>query len=261
MIFNIKREKKYFYLEEGEGHTLVLLHGLMGGLSNFNALLKFFPQKGYRVIIPSLPLYNLPLFHSNISNISKYVIQFLIDINIYNVTLIGNSLGGHLCLEIIKKKPELVHSFVLTGSSGLYERSFGETFPKRGNYEYVKKKSQEIFYNPKIATKELIDEVYHIVNDRLKAIKILYIAKSAIKYNMAKDLPFIQKPACLIWGKQDNITPPKVAEEFHRLLPYSELYWIDECGHVPMMERPEKFITILENWISQFQFNNEDSNI
>ncbi|XOD67805.1 MAG: alpha/beta fold hydrolase [Flavobacteriales bacterium Tduv] len=259
MIFNLKKEKKHFYIEEGQGHPLVLLHGLMGGLSNFDALLNFFPKKGYRVIVPSLPLYELPLLRTNISNLSKYVIQFLKDKEIYKATLIGNSLGGHLTLDIAKKKPELVHSFVLTGSSGLYERAFGDSFPKRGNYEYVKKKSQEVFYNPKIATKELVDEVYQIVNDRVKAIRTLYIAKSAIKHNMAKDLPFIQQPAYLIWGKQDNVTPPEVAKEFHRLLPHSDLHWIDQCGHAPMMEHPEKFITILEKWISQFHLNHGHS--
>lgn len=260
MIFNLKRGKKHFYIEEGQGHPLVLLHGLMGGLSNFDALLDFFPQKGYRVIVPSLPIYDLPLLRTNISNLSKYVIQFLKDKEIYKATLIGNSLGGHLTLDIAKKTLELVHSFVLTGSSGLYERAFGDSFPKRGSYEYVKKKSQEVFYNPKIATKELVDEVYQIVNDRVKAIRTLYIAKSAIKHNMAKDLPLIQQPACLIWGKQDNVTPPEVAEEFHRLLPHSELHWIDQCGHAPMMEHPETFITILEKWISKFHLNHGHSN-
>lgn len=242
-------KEKYLYLGEGKGHPIVLLHGLMGGLSNFNALLHFLIHKGYKVIIPSIPLYSLPLFYTNISNISNNIIRLLKDINIYQATFIGNSLGGHLTLYIAKKMPELVHSFVLTGSSGLYERSFGGSFPKRGNYEYVKKKSQEVFFNPQIATKELVDEVYKIVNDKFKAIRTLYIAKSAIKHNMSKDLPFIQQPACLIWGKQDNITPPYVAKEFHRLLPHSELHWIDQCGHVPMMEQPDKFVSILENWI------------
>ncbi|XCI75038.1 MAG: alpha/beta hydrolase [Flavobacteriales bacterium] len=260
MIFNLKKEKKHFYIEEGQGHPLVLLHGLMGGLSNFDALLNFFPQKGYRVIVPSLPLYSLPLIRTNISNLSKYVIQFLKDKNIHKSTLIGNSLGGHLTLDIAIKMPELVHSLVLTGSSGLYERAFGDSFPKRGSYEYIKKKSQEVFYEPKIATKEIVDEVYQIVNDRVKAIKTLYIARSAIKHNMASELPSIEQPVCLIWGKQDHVTPAEVAEEFHRLLPHSELHWIDQCGHAPMMEHPEQFIRILENWISQFDLNHGHPN-
>ncbi|WP_185856006.1 alpha/beta fold hydrolase [Blattabacterium cuenoti] len=241
---------KKYYVKKGKGHPLILLHGLMGGLSNFNALLDFFPKKGYQVIIPSLPLYKMPLFLTNIYSLSKFVTKFLNEISVKKATLIGNSLGGHIALMIAKKRMDLVHSVVLTGSSGLFEKSFGYAFPKRENYEYIKKKSQEVFYDPKIATKKLVDEVFHIVNDKKKGIKTLYLARSAMKYNMAQDLSMIQQPICLIWGKQDHVTPPEVAEEFHRLLPHSELHWIDKCGHVPMMEHPKKFINILEKWLT-----------
>ncbi|WP_185882373.1 alpha/beta fold hydrolase [Blattabacterium cuenoti] len=251
------KKQDFSYIKEGTGHPLILLHGLMGGLSNFNALLEFFPKKGYKVIIPVLPIYKMPLLLTNIFSLSKYIIQLLIKIRIQKATLIGNSLGGHIALIIAKKRNDLVHSLVLTGSSGLFEKSFGEAFPKRENYEYIKKKSQEVFYDPKIATKELVDEVFNIVNDKKKGIKILYIAKSAMKDNMSKDLSIIQQPICLIWGKQDPVTPPIVAQEFHRLLPHSELYWIDKCGHVPMMEHPKIFVTILEKWLSKLDFNYE----
>ena len=252
MIFNLKKEKKYFYIEEGEGHPLILLHGLMGGLSNFDALLNFFPKKGYKVIIPSLPLYNLPILRTNVGGIAKFVLQFLKDKKLGPSTLIGNSLGGHLALIAARKKPDNIHSLILTGSSGLFEKAFGDSFPRRGDYEYVKKKTQEVFYSPEIATKELVDEVYSTINDRVKAIKTLYIARSAIKNNMTKDLPFIKNPTCIIWGKQDRITPVEVAHEFHRLIPASHLYWIDKCGHAPMMENPVEFVHIVEKWLSQF---------
>ncbi|WP_185873259.1 alpha/beta fold hydrolase [Blattabacterium cuenoti] len=242
------------HIIKGEGHPLVLLHGLMGGLSNFKSIFDFFPKKGYKVIMPYLPIYNMPLFSTNISTLSEYIIKFLLRINIKNATLIGNSLGGHIALIIAKTKLDLVHSVVLTGSSGLFEKSFGDAFPKRENYEYIKKKSQEVFYNPKMATKELVDEIFNIVNDKKKSIKILYLAKSAMKYNMSKDLSKIYKPVCIIWGKQDNVTPPDVALSFHKLLPNSELHWIDKCGHVPMMESPIKFRKILEKWLSRFHY-------
>ncbi|WP_185858473.1 alpha/beta fold hydrolase [Blattabacterium cuenoti] len=255
-MFN--KEKKFPHVKKGKGHPLILLHGLMGGLSNFQSILDFFSEKGYKVIIPSLPLYKMPLFLTNIYHLSKYVIQFIMEMNIKKATLVGNSLGGHVALIIAKKRKDLVHSVVLTGSSGLFEKSFGYVFPKRENYEYIKKKSQEVFYDPNIATKELVDEVFRIVNDKNKGMKTLYLAKSSMKYNMSQDLSFIHQPICLIWGKQDHVTPPEIAKEFHRLLPHSELYWIDKCGHVPMMEHPKKFIDILKKWLSKFDFNHKN---
>lgn len=249
MLFNIKKKKKFNYVVEGEGHPLVLLHGLMGGLSNFSKLIKYFSERNFKVFAPELPIYSLPVINSNVENISKYVILFLEEVVKEPATLVGNSLGGHVGLVVTEKRPKLVHTLVLTGSSGLYEKSFGETFPKRGSREYIRTKTEEVFYDPKIATEELVDEVFATVNDTKKAIKTLYIARSAIKHNMKDELKSIQKEVCLIWGKQDGVTPPEVAVEFNENLPNSDLYWIDKCGHAPMMEHPELFNEILYNWL------------
>jgi 2-hydroxy-6-oxonona-2,4-dienedioate hydrolase len=91
-----------------------------------------------------------------------------------------------------------------------------------------------------------VDEVFETVNDRLKVLRILTMAKSAIRHNMRKDIPNIKVPSCLIWGKNDTITPPEVGEEFHKLLPNSELHMLDKCGHAPMMERPVEFNAIAD---------------
>lgn len=249
MLFNTKKNKEFNYVVEGEGHPLVLLHGLMGGLSNFGELIEHFSKKNYKVYMPELPIYSLPILKSNVDNISKYIVQFLEEVVGQPATLIGNSLGGHVGLVIAQKYPELVHTLVLTGSSGLYEKSFGETFPKRGSIDYVRKKIEEVFYDPKTATDELVNEVFSILNNNKKVIKTLYIARSAIKHNMKSELGGIKMPVCLIWGKQDIVTPPEVAVEFSENLPNSELHWIDKCGHAPMMEHPKLFNEILENWL------------
>ena len=125
----------------------------------------------------------------------------------------------------------------------------GDGYPKRGNYEYIQNKTEEVFYDPKIATKEIVDEVFAGVNDREKLFKTLSLAKSAIRHNMTDDLPKMDTNTLIIWGKQDIVTPPNVAEEFNSLLPNSELSWIDKCGHAPMMEHPEKFNIILGDWL------------
>ncbi len=254
MLLKLKKSKKFSYIEEGDGIPIVLLHGLMGELSNFGSLMQYFSGKGYKVYAPELPIYSYPLLNTNVSSIAKFVARFLKDIVQEPAILVGNSLGGHLGLVATHKHPELVKALVLTGSSGLYEKSFGETFPKRGSYDYVLKKTQEVFYDPAVATKEIVDDVFETVNDRKKAIKTLYIARSAIKHNMKNDLKEIQTPVCLIWGKQDNVTPPEVAVEFNEGLPNSTLYWIDKCGHAPMMEHPELFNSLLEEWLLQNQF-------
>ncbi|PST44087.1 alpha/beta hydrolase [Riemerella anatipestifer] len=251
MIFKTKKEKKFNFIEEGEGHPLVLLHGLMGGLSNFDDMVKFFSEKGYKVYVPELPIYDLPVLNTNLTAISKFVAKFIKEEVKEPVTIVGNSMGGHIGLILTLSKPELVKSLVLTGSSGLYEKSFGDSFPRKGDKEYIRKKTQEVFYDPAVATDQLVDEVFSVVNDRMKGIKTVMLARSAIKHNMIKDLPKITCPTCIIWGKQDNVTPPEVAVDMHKYIPNSDLYWIDKCGHAAMMEKPQEFNEILLSWLKK----------
>lgn len=253
MIENFKKEGKYSYFEAGEGTPIIVLHGLMGGLSNFDGVATFFPENGYKIVIPELPLYSQNILKTNVKAFSKFVKDFITFKGYDKVILLGNSLGGHIALYHTKMYPEKMAGLIITGSSGLYESAMGDSYPKRGDYEYIKKKAEDVFYDPKVATKEIIDDVYNTVNDRIKLIKTLTIAKSAIRHNMAKDLPKMFTPTCIIWGKNDKVTPPVVAEEFHRLLPVSELFWIDKCGHAAMMEHPDEFNRIAMTWLKKSQ--------
>ena len=236
----LKEEKGFTYAEKGEGEPLLLLHGLMGALSNWEKVIEEFSPR-YRVIIPILPIYELPLLTTGVKALSKFVHKFIKFKKLSRVVLLGNSLGGHVGLIYVLSHPGYVKALVLTGSSGLYENAFGGTFPRRDNYEFVKGRVEYTFYDPAVASKEMVDEVYANINDRTKVIRILAMAKSAIRHNMKTDLRKITMPVALIWGREDKITPPEVAVEFNQLLPNSYLYWVEKCGHAPMMERPEEF--------------------
>jgi 2-hydroxy-6-oxonona-2,4-dienedioate hydrolase len=250
MQYEIKQQDKFKFIEEGEGEPLMLLHGLFGALSNFKDLIEHF-RVSHKVIVPMLPLFDLDIFHTTVGGIAKYVHKFIEARGYQNIHLLGNSLGGHVALVHVLKHPERIRTLTLTGSSGLFENGMGDTYPKRGDYEYIKKKTELTFYDPKVATKELVDEVFEITSNRLKVIKIISLAKSAIRNNLGEELNQIQQPTLLIWGNNDTITPPFVAREFNRLIPNSELYFVDKCGHAPMMEVPAEFNNILEQFLSR----------
>lgn len=250
MNYEIKQVDKFKFIEEGEGEPLVLLHGLFGALSNFNDLIDYFKHH-YKVVVPMLPLLDLDLLHTSVGGLQKFVHKFLEFRDYKNVHLLGNSLGGHVGLLYILKHPERIKSLILTGSSGLFENGMGDTYPKRGDYEYIKKKAEVTFYDPKTATKEIVDEVYETVNNRLKAIKVIALAKSAIRNNLGEELNQIKQPTLLIWGNNDSVTPPFVAREFQKLIPNSELHFIDKCGHAPMMEVPDEFNRILHKFLTK----------
>jgi 2-hydroxy-6-oxonona-2,4-dienedioate hydrolase len=251
MNYEIKNDGKFRYIEEGEGEPLVLLHGLFGAMSNFMGVIDHFSTRGFRVVVPLLPLFDLDLLHTSVGGLQKFVYKFIEYKDYSNIHLLGNSLGGHVALVYVIKHPERVKSLILTGSSGLFEHGMGDSYPKRGDYEYIKKKTEITFYDPQTATKELVDEVYGIVNERIKAIKIIALAKSAIRNNLGDELCKIDQPTLLIWGNNDTVTPPFVGREFQRLIRNSELHFIDKCGHAPMMELPGDFNIILHQFLQK----------
>jgi pimeloyl-ACP methyl ester carboxylesterase len=252
MEFVLKEEHGFSYIDEGEGEVLLLLHGLMGALSNWDGVINEFKSK-YRVIIPMLPVYDMPLISTGVKSLSKFVHKFIKFKKLSNITLLGNSLGGHVALVYLTTHPENIKALVLTGSSGLYENAFGGSFPRRESIDFVREKVQFTFYDPAIATDDLVQDVFQTINDRHKVIRLLAMAKSAIRHNMKKDLHKITIPVSLIWGRNDKITPPEVAVEFNELLPDSELHWIDKCGHAPMMEHPEEFNVLLKQFLVKLE--------
>lgn len=247
MELNIKQEGNFKYIEEGEGEVLLLLHGLFGALSNWKDVLDHFSAK-YKVVIPLMPIFEMNVLKLSVDSLAEFIDEFIEYKKYPKVNLLGNSLGGHVALVYIRNHPEKVNSLVLTGSSGLYENAFGESYPRKGDKDYLRERISLTFYDPKATTDELVDEIYTTLRDKMKVLSILKIAKSAIRHNMRKDIPQMNLPVCLIWGKNDNVTPPEVGEEFNQLLPDSELHFLDQCGHAPMMEKPAEFNALADQF-------------
>lgn len=251
MNYKIKQEGKFKYIEsEGGDETLLLLHGLFGALSNFEGIISHFSDR-MNVVVPILPIFEMPIRQLSVTGLAEHVAEFVTFKGFKGVHVLGNSLGGHIALLYAMAHPEQIKSIILTGSSGLFESAMGTSFPKRGDYEYIKKKTEATFHNPEVASKELVDEVYDIVNDRNKAIRIIATSKSAVRHNLGENLHQIKAPTLLIWGKEDQVTPAFVGEKFHELIPHSKLFFINECGHAPMMEHPKQFNEHLETFLKE----------
>ena len=124
----IIQEGEFNYLEKGEGQTLILLHGLFGALSNFTPLIEHF-SKSYKVVIPLLPIYEIPLLKTGVKSLTQFLVRFIDFKEYQKVNLLGNSLGGHIALMYSSMHLQKVNTLILTGSSGLYENAFGGSFP------------------------------------------------------------------------------------------------------------------------------------
>ncbi|MGV0753509.1 alpha/beta fold hydrolase [Empedobacter brevis] len=226
---------------------IILLHGLFGSLSNWEDVIKNL-EKDYNVFTPTLPLFSNQLKRNSLQSLVHFLEDYIKANHIHHPILIGNSLGGHLALLYALAHPNLVNKLILAGSSGLYENNLQASFVRIRDYNYIKNKVEEIFETKDVVTKELVDDVFSTANTRAKALSIISIARDAKRQNLKHLLHKINQPVLLVWGKQDIVTPPDVAEEFYTHLPNARLAFIDRCGHVPMMEQP----VIFNEHINQF---------
>lgn len=246
----IKESGDYRYIDEGSGEVIILLHGLFGALSNWDGVVNEF-SKTHRVIIPMLPIYDMPIKKAGLEGLTDFAEGFVNTMGLKDMTVMGNSLGGHIGLIYTLRNPEQVKRMVLTGSSGLFEDTMGGSYPRRGSYDFVKQKVEYTFYDPETATDDLINEVFETTKSIPKCLRIVAIAKSAQRNNMAEEVTRITTPTLLVWGLNDTITPPMTAHEFNRLMPDSELQFIDKCCHAPMMEHPEKFNAVVRDFLDR----------
>lgn len=248
MSLVVREEKDFKFVDEGEGQVLMLLHGLFGALSNWEGVVNHY-KKHFRVVIPMLPIYEMPIKEAGLVGLREFTERFVAMKQLDNMIIMGNSLGGHVGILYTLANPDKVSKLVLTGSSGLFENTMGGSYPRRGSYDYIRERVAYTFYDPNVASKELVDEVFETTKSIPKCMRIVAIAKSAQRNNLALELSSIKVPTLLVWGLNDTITPPLVGHEFNRLIPNSELKFIDKCCHAPMMEHPEKFNQLVEDFL------------
>jgi len=229
----------YEFLRAGEdGPHVLFLHGLFGDPDNWQASLdRLAPTyRAWALRFPFFSEHDL----NNVRTLTEYTLRFLDQHGIDQLSLCGNSLGGQVALDLYLRAPDRVDALILTGSSGLWETQPNGSLPK-ATREFVREQARRIFYDPAFVDDDLVELVYAKVLDRSFARMLLRLAKDAQRYTLVDQLKHIDAPALLVWGRNDQITPPSVAELFHRELPSSELVFFDRCGHAPPLEHPERF--------------------
>jgi pimeloyl-ACP methyl ester carboxylesterase len=241
----------YPRLEKGDGEPIILLHGIFGSPLNW-----LYPTQvlsaTHRVIVPDLPLFTAALKDCCVDGLTGYVLGYMDWAGIRSAVFVGNSLGGHLSLELATRHPERVRALVLAGSSGLFERGYETGIPTNPSREWLRERiGTGIFYDTSIVTDEMVDEVVGLLSDRTNKFRLLKLAQSAKRGHMGERLHLVRVPTLLVWGRQDQTTPPEVAREFQASIPGSDLVLIDKCGHAPMLEQPAGFTRAVRRFLDR----------
>ena len=248
MIVIERAPSRFRWLERGDGDAVVLLHGLMGEMDHWESSLETLGAI-CRPIALELPLFDAGLEDVSVPGLAGYVRRFMEVLELRPSIIGGNSLGGHVALELALAQPGWVAGLILTGSSGLFERTFTRKVPHRPTAGYVREKMEEIFYDPALVTPEWVESIRRIVTTRRTALRVLQVARATRRHNVEERLSQINVPTLLVWGKDDRITPTDVAERFHARIRGSQLVYLPNCGHAPMLERPEAFNAAVGEWL------------
>ena len=239
---------EFRWLERGEGEPVLLLHGLMGQMHHWDGVLDGLADH-CRPIALSLPIFDRALPSPTIHALARHVVHFLDALGITRAVVGGNSLGGHVALEVALQHPQRVSGLILTGSSGLFARTFTRGVPRRPTVEYIRAKLEEVFYDRSLVTDGWVAAASAIVTTPASARRVVRFARAAKRANLENRLGAIAVPSLLVWGREDRITPPEAAQRFHALLPDAQLWFLARCGHAPMLERPEAFAEIVAGWL------------
>ncbi len=239
---------EFRWIERGTGEPLLFLHGLLGGMYHWEVSLETLAEVG-RPLALALPIFDPGLAETSVDELGRHVVRFLDALDLHRVVLGGNSLGGHVALHVALTEPERVAGLILTGSSGLFERTIGGRAPHRPSTAYVRARMEEVFHDPSLVTPAWVESVRRLVTERFTARRVLRFAQATRRHNIARHLGSIRAPALIVWGKDDRITPVAVGERFHTLIPHSQFWTLTNCGHAPMLEQPYAFNAIVKEWL------------
>jgi 2-hydroxy-6-oxonona-2,4-dienedioate hydrolase len=248
MSLSVVTSGEYTFVDEGEPSDvppILLLHGMLGEIENWEKTAKALAANGYRVLIPFLPVYDLPIRSTSVPGLVEYVRAFAEHLGLHRVAVGGNSLGGHVALLYTLSYPGDVCALILSGASGIYELELGSSTPRRRDRAFIRERAAMTFYDPVHVTEHIVESMYDLLGDRARVARLIKMARSAKVETVTDRLSSIEQPTLLVWGRDDRITPPDVANQFKQRMPAAELHLIDRCGHAPMVEHPEEFSRVM----------------
>jgi pimeloyl-ACP methyl ester carboxylesterase len=261
------------YVEIGEGEPILFVHGIAGCWRNWLENLPYFGRT-HRAIALDLPGFGdspMPSWDISMANYGRLIHDFCERLGIDQVgALVGNSMGGFVGTEAVIEEPERFDRLVLISAAGIsfaewqgrpFEaaaRIFEAAIPFLSGDRRMyftrplgrKLAFGRLFRNPNKLRPELLAEQ---VRPGLQAPGFSDALTAIWGYDTRERLPEIEIPTMVVWGLSDQIVPVEGALGYHRLIPRSRLEIFERTGHLPMLERPQRFNPLLEEFIESSQ--------
>jgi pimeloyl-ACP methyl ester carboxylesterase len=231
----------------GAGEPLLFLHGASGA----PVILPFMERLAQRfdVLVPEHPGYGLsdePAWLDNIHDLAYFYLDLIRALDLRNVTLVGNSMGGWMAMEIAVRDTSRLRSVVLVSPAGIAAPGVQPADIFLMSDEQL---VRNLFHDPKLAEARLAAPVtpealdISLKNKHTTA-KLAWEPRLHDPH-LPKWLHRIDVPVKLLWGREDRILPVALVEAYRRLLPRAQIHVIEGAGHLPHVEKPDEFVELV----------------
>jgi pimeloyl-ACP methyl ester carboxylesterase len=258
------------YVEIGEGSPILFIHGISGCWQNWLENLPEFAA-GHRLIALDLPGFGAspkPTWKIEMAAYGRLLNDFCEKLGVEGATVVGNSMGGLLAVELATAAPARCERLVLVSAAGIINtwqpqaratatawawQTFGPQFAIRGREIVSRPRLRELVFRPFVRYPNRLREdllLEQIVNGLKRANGFGDALHSLILHDSRERLSAIEVPTLIVWGLSDRVVPAAAAASYHRRIPHSRLEIFERTGHVPQLERPLRFNRLLAEFIT-----------
>jgi len=228
----------------GAGEPLLFLHGASGA----PVVMPFMEKLAQRfdVLVPEHPGWGRsdePEWLENIHDVAYFYLNFLKQLNLRNVTIVGSSMGGWIAMEIAVRDTSRIKSLVLVSPAGIAAPG---VLPADIFLMPPEEVVKDLFFDEKLAQARLAqpEDVDISLKNRHATARLAWEPRLHDPY-LGKWLHRIEVPVKIVWGREDRILPVGFVDEFKRLLPRAEIHILEKCGHLPHAEKADEFVEIV----------------
>jgi pimeloyl-ACP methyl ester carboxylesterase len=258
------------YVEIGEGDPIVFVHGISGSWQNWLENLPHFARcrRAIALDLPGFGASPMPAWPIDMFAYGRLLHDFCEKLGITGgAALVGNSMGGLVAAEAVLSAPGRFDRLVLVSAAGFINtwlphqrgtatsrawHTFGRPFGAAARFVVTHRRARYAMFrfairHPGRLSRELLWEQ---MASGLPCPGFADALDAVIEYDARDRLEEIEIPVMIVWGTEDWVIPSAAALGYNRRIPHSRLEIFEDTGHVPQLERPQRFNTVLDDFLS-----------
>jgi pimeloyl-ACP methyl ester carboxylesterase len=245
------RDCRIRLMRGGAGAPLLFLHG-GGGVGIWLQCMAQLAKK-FDVIVPEHPGFgasDTPPWLDTIGDLANFYLDFLDQLDLSGVHLVGSSLGGWVAADLAVRNATRLASLTLIGAAGIHVKDVAQV---DGFLSGEEQRIRDLFHDQELAEAVIAGSQRPELEDaalknRMTTAKLSWQPRNHDPH-LCKWLHRIKVPTLLVWGDHDRLFPKDYAFAFQRLIPGAKAVIVADCGHLPQVEKGDVFAAELEAFI------------